>query len=200
MAESLAIHACVGENATHSEVEIISPGKPWCAKPSLPSSSKSFKFRSQLHGPHHQRQACKLPPNSPTIAASSTSPNSPRTQLWPNSCSTHFFFPPVALFLSVFPDYLLYANVSWGVILSLWILILWTLSLRTFGKLKIVWIIAGFTFWVCGLIQFLWICGILIDQEIRIHRWASFLPAWLMFIHVEEVKALVISSLYRLVV
>ncbi len=28
MAESLAIHACVGENATHSEVEIISPGKP----------------------------------------------------------------------------------------------------------------------------------------------------------------------------
>jgi hypothetical protein len=28
MVESLAIHACIGENATHSEVEIISPGKP----------------------------------------------------------------------------------------------------------------------------------------------------------------------------
>jgi hypothetical protein len=50
------------------------------------------------------------------------------------------------------------ANASWGVILNLWILILWSLSLRTFGKLKIVWIIAGFAFWVCGLIQFLWIC------------------------------------------
>ncbi len=92
------------------------------------------------------------------------------------------------------------ANASWGVVLNLWILILWTLSLRIFGKLKIVWIIAGFAFWVCGLIQFLWICGTLIDQEISIHGWASFLPAWLMFMHVEEVKALVISSLQRLVV
>jgi hypothetical protein len=55
MAESLATHACVGESATHNEVEIIGPGKPWCAKPSLPSSLKSFRFRSQLHGPHHQR-------------------------------------------------------------------------------------------------------------------------------------------------
>jgi hypothetical protein len=72
--------------------------------------------------------------------------------------------------------------------------------LRTFGKLKIVWIIAGFAFWVFGLIQFLWICGTLIDQEISIHGWASFLPAWLMFMHVEEVKALVITSLQRLVV
>jgi hypothetical protein len=60
--------------------------------------------------------------------------------------------------------------------------------------------INGFAFWVFGLIQFLWICGTLIDQEISIHGWASFLPAWLMFMHVEEVKALVITSLQRLVV
>jgi hypothetical protein len=93
MAKSLAIHACVGKSATHSEVEIIGPKKPWCAKPSLPSSLKSFRFRSQLHGPHHQKQVRKLPPSSPTFVASSTSPNSPRTQFWPNSCSTHFFFP-----------------------------------------------------------------------------------------------------------
>ncbi len=46
MVESLATHTCVGESATHSEVEIIGLGKPWCAKPSLPSSLKSFRFRS----------------------------------------------------------------------------------------------------------------------------------------------------------
>jgi hypothetical protein len=109
-------------------------------------------------------------------------------------------FPPATFFLSLFLDYLLCANASWNVIMNLWILILWTLSLRTFGKLKIVWIIARFAFWVCGLIQFLKICGTLIDQEINIHGWASFLHAWLMFMHVEEVKALVISSLQRLVV
>ncbi len=28
MVESLATHACVGKSATHSEVEIIGPGKP----------------------------------------------------------------------------------------------------------------------------------------------------------------------------
>jgi hypothetical protein len=35
-----------------------------------------------------------------------------------------FSSPPVAFFLSVFLDYLFRANVSWGVILNLWILIL----------------------------------------------------------------------------
>jgi len=44
------------------------------------------------------------------------------------------------------------------------------------------------------------IYGTLIDQEINIHGWASFLPTWLMFMHVEGVKALMISSLQRLVV